>query len=143
MLSEEGKEYFWNSKYPQGDYQSRTKVVEGSANAEADLDLALRTIQAQTLMGISRDQFQISGEFQRDHNKKILLTSRISNLELENLKGQEFKVTASQEWRHGHFNFRMGLGMLYRTFSGQDLDGEELDEAGFLPTADFDIYWLI
>ncbi|SMF20485.1 hypothetical protein [Pseudobacteriovorax antillogorgiicola] len=141
-LSEEGRKYFWESKYPQGDYETRTQDVSDETNTEANLGLAHRTLQAQSLMGLSRDFFQISGEFHRDESKRILLSSRISNLQLESLKSQDFRVTAAQEWRHGAFNFRLGLGILYQVLSGADLDGESVDDAGFLPIGDFDIYWI-
>ena len=141
-LSEEGRRHFWESKYPQGNYATRTKVVNPDDNQEANLGLAHRTLQAQSLMGLSRDFFQVSGEFQRDTDKRVLLTSRISNLQLEQLKSQDFRVTAAQEWQHGPFNFRLGLGVLYQVLSGNDLDGESVDDAGFLPVGDFDIYWV-
>ena len=142
-LSEYGKRRYWEKKYPHGNYDSGEKNVGAeSYNQEANFAASHRTLQAQALLGLSRDLFQVTGEFIRDETKRILLTSRVDSTKLEALSSQGIRITAAQEWKMGSFNFRLGLGVLYQVLSGKDLDEEAVDDAGFMPIGDFDIYWL-
>ncbi len=143
-LSPLGKRRYWERKYPKGNYDTGEKNVNSpSANQEANFGSSHRTLQAQALLGLSRDLFQVTGEFIRDDTKKILLTSRVDRTKLEQLSSQGLRVTVGQEWRVGRFNFRLGLGILYQVLSGTDLDGELVDDAGFMPIGDFDFYWIL
>lgn len=143
-LSEYGKKKYWERKYPQGNYDTgQTDVNNPESNKEANFAASHRILQAQSLMGLSRDLFQVTGEFVRDETKRILLTSRVDRTKLEDLSSQGLRVTVAQEWKVGRLNFRLGLGVLYQVLSGTDLDEERVDDAGFSPVGDFDLYWII
>lgn len=145
-LSDKGRKKLWESKYPDGDYDKQTKSSSGTADDDANVEsnnvVSHRTLQVQSLLGLSRDIIQVSGEFVRDSTKRVILTSRIDRTELEGLSSQGIRVTAGQEWQIDSFFFRLGLGVLYQVLDGTDLDGEVIDDSGFTPIADLDFYWI-
>ena len=143
-LSDRGKRRLWNSKYPSGDYETRTKDSNSTAtNIDQNNTVSHRTLQVQSLLGLSRDLFQVSGEYVRDTTKKVIITSRIDRTEFADLSARGLRLTMAQEWRFNSFHMRIGLGLTYQVVSGTDLDDEQVDDAGLSPIADLDFYWLI
>lgn len=144
-LSEDGRRALWESKYPNGDYDEQRKGKDSSNLADIDGDYALshRGLQIQSLLGFGRDFFMLSGEFVRESGKRILITSRIDQVELEDLRAKSFRLTIAQQWSFETFHIRIGAGLQYQSLSGRDLDGEALADSGFQPTTDIDFYWLL
>ncbi len=151
-LSETGKRKLWESKHPGQDYDERNSSAttdsegnprEGSEEQppEGPATYAQRTTQVQSLSGLMSDLFQVTGEFQRGDDKKVLLSSRIENNKFEDLTSKSFRITAAQQWIWEHFQFRLGIGLQYLVMSGNDLDGEKVDEEAILPATDIDFYW--
>ena len=143
-LSNYGQRKLWESKYPEGNYDDRNENPDqdNRQKEQSNSDsLTRRSLQVQSVTGLTGDQFQITGEFKRGRNKKILLTSRIERSEIETLKSNGFRLTAAQQWIWNNFHFRFGIGLQYRVISGQDLDGEIIDDTGMEPASDIDFYW--
>lgn len=150
-LSESGKRRLYESKHPDGDYDKKTKseepssVDETSGNTERvdgeGSPLAQRSLQVQSLAGLQSDLFQITGEFLRRDGNKVLVTTRLEEIVLEDLKGTIARVTAAQQWIWPHFQIRLGVGLQYVVVSGRDLDGEVIEESDLLPASDFEFYW--
>jgi hypothetical protein len=150
-LSEEGKRRLFESKYPDGNYETGDK--DGDEDSENDMSgnraiaknqsgsYAQRTQQVSSLAGIASEIFQITGEIKRDNGNKVLVTSRIEQTEIKDLKANTFRFTLAQQWIWEHFRFRLGLGLQYLVLSGEDMDGEKLDEAAVLPASDINFYW--
>lgn len=151
-LSPEGRRKLWESKYPSGDYDSATKTAPGDAPpsdtrnqervASDNSSYAQRTLQVSAITGILTDQLQITGDITRADGNKILLTTRIQRSHIEDLKANSFVVTAAQQWIWPYFQFRLGVGLQYALISGQDLDGEKIDDSGILPASDITFYWI-
>ena len=139
-LSEKGQRKLWESKHPGKDYDSRNEDGEAAKSDTRD-SFSKRTLQVQSITGLTNDLFQVTGEFQRSPNKKILITSRIDRVQIETLRSNGFRLTAAQQWIWENFQFRLGIGLQYQVISGTDLDGELMDETGFLPVSDIDFYW--
>ncbi|MFW7377735.1 MAG: hypothetical protein ACOH5I_02860 [Oligoflexus sp.] len=142
-LSEEGLRWYQGSKsngpLPVNDNSAKSSnQAKGGMNTE----LSQRTLQIQSLLGLSRDLFQLTGELQRDRSKSLFMTSRIEQLALEDLRSKSLRLTAAQQWQVGRFNFRLGAGLAYIVLSGRDLDQVTIDDAGWHPVADLDFYWL-
>lgn len=143
-LSEKGKRRLWESKYPGGDYDTRSQNREEiETNIDRNNTVAQRSLQVQSLVGLSRDVFQVSGELIRDRSKKVILTTRIDRTEFADLSSRGLRLTAAQEWRVNSFNIRIGFGINYSVISGTDLDDEKIDDSGVTPIADLDFYWII
>ena len=152
-LSEEGKRRAWEQKHPGGDYDQReTESTTDSATGNRETastetsDVTRRALEMQSVFGLSTDSFQVTGEYTRASGHKVLVTSRIERLVLENLRARTFRITVAQQWIQGAFQFRLGLGALYMTISGIDLDGEEItdtNDARVLPVSDISFYWRI
>ena len=53
------------------------------------------------------------------------------------------RFTLAQQWNANGFNLRLGGGPQYSMLSGKDLDGEDIKTAGWLPAADFAMYWIL
>jgi hypothetical protein len=152
-LSPEGKRKLWEAKHPGGDYSRRDTEVEGGLDPESSNtnleqktanrndSYAQRTLQVSSVTGIMADNFQMTGEFSRAAGHKILLTTRIERMELEDLKANSIRLTAAQQWIWENFQMRLGIGMQYVVVTGRDLDRELIDEAGFLPASDIKFYW--
>jgi hypothetical protein len=152
-LSPEGKRKLWEAKHPGGDYSRRDTQAEGGLDPESSNtnqeqktanrndSYAQRTLQVSSVTGIMADSFQMTGEFSRAAGHKILLTTRIERMELEDLKANSLRLTAAQQWIWENFQMRLGIGMQYVVVTGRDLDRELIDEAGFLPASDIKFYW--
>lgn len=144
-LSEKGRRKLWESKHPDGDYDNREQSsTNPSDNQEAQTgsdSFSQRSLQVQSLTGLLRDHFQVTGEFKRGPFKKILITSRIDRTEIEELKSNGFRITVAQQWTWDTFQFRLGIGLQYQVITGKDLDDEKIDEAGLLPATDINFYW--
>jgi hypothetical protein len=104
-------------------------------------DISRRTLELQGLFGLSTDRFQITGEYIRNDNTKVLFSSRMERLAMEKLKANSLSLTVAQQWITGTFQFRLGIGVQYLALTGQDLDGEEVDEAGISPVPQVAFYW--
>lgn len=157
-LSEFGKRRLWETKHPDGDYDTRntgdntptagdpttgessTKNQENTNNSSS---LSQRTLQLQAITGLVSDVFQLTGEFSRDNGNKVLLTTRIQQMELERLAASTFLTTLAQQWIWPNFQLRLGIGIQYIELSGRDLDGEKVNAANFLPASDIVFYWRI
>lgn len=152
QLTEKGKRALWESKNPDGDWESRNNQGDSTqdenqssrSNQEEkshQTSLSARTLQLQALTGILTDVFSITGEFQREKDKKLLITTRIEQSNLERLKSNGIRITAAQQWIFSSLQFRIGIGLQYQILSGYDLDGEEVDDTGIYPATDIDFYW--
>lgn len=150
-LSDKGKRRLYESKHPDGDYDRRQtnsnpgSVEDENGNSEKvdgeGSPLAQRSLQVQSLAGLQSDLFQITGEFLRRNGNKILVTTRMEEIALEDLKGTIARLTAAQQWIWPHFQIRLGIGLQYVVVSGHDLDGETLSESDLLPASDCEFYW--
>ncbi len=154
-LSPLGKRKLYEAKHPGSSYDERNNPDAGEepgedpeqprnqarATVNETDSFAQRTLQVSSITGIMSDTFQITGEFDRAGGNKILISSRIEKLEIEELRANNFRVTAAQQWVWETFQFRIGLGVQYMVISGRDLDGESIDQAGVLPASDINFYW--
>lgn len=155
-LSDEGRRKSWEQKHPGEEFEDSdnqqepindSDETEISTNEnqekakEKTSNISRRTLELQSLFGLSTDRFQITGEITRKKGNKIILTSRIEKMHLEKLKANSIRFTIAQQWHHSSFHFRLGIGLMYLTITGTDLDLEKVDETGVLPVTDFSFYW--
>ena len=129
-LSESGKAKLQDAKYGTG------KSGDGHSFAN-------RTMQMQSLAGFTEDRFQITAEWERNSGDRILLSTRFERTKLEKLETFSLRLTLAQQWEADGFNIRLGGGPQYAVLSGHDLDGETIKAAGWLPAADFAVYWIL
>lgn len=141
---------FWASAFGQSeaklsDYGKRKlyEAKHGSGSAGDTHTFANRTMQTQSLAGFTEDRFQITAEWERNSLDKILLATRFERTRLEDLETFSMRLTIAQEWASDGFHLRIGGGPQYALLSGQDLDGEKIEAAGWLPAADFAVYWIL
>lgn len=165
-LSEKGRRRLWESKHPGDDYENRDKDTqeptagtdnEDPANPDEPTDttsnqekeagkkssISQQSIQVQSIAGLAQERFQLSGEFSRKNGNKILVSSRIEQSQFEELKSKFFRLTAAHHWIWTKFQMRLGVGVQYYVVSGNDLDGEKIDEAGIGPASDIVFYWIL
>jgi len=163
-LSEKGKRRLWEAKYPGEDYEGRNKDTQeptttadnsnaepsnntGSENQEKDSgkrhSVSQQSIQVQSIAGLAQERFQLSGEFSRKNGNKVLVSSRIEQSQFEDLKSKFFRLTTAHHWIWTKFQMRLGVGVQYYVISGDDLDGEKIDEAGIGPASDIVFYWIL
>lgn len=160
-LSDQGKRRLYESKHPDGDFDRRrpdaapdpigtdappadttsTPTQNPERRGSEGSPLAQRSLQIQSLLGLQSDVFQVTGEFFRKDGNKILISSRMEQVELEDLRGNITRLTIAQHWIWPSFQIRFGIGAQYLVLSGKDLDGEALDESGVLPASEFEFYW--
>ena len=110
--------------------------VESDKNQEKAAEqssLTQQSIQVQSITGLARDRFQLTGEYTRNNGNKVLLTTRIEQMVIEQLKSNFFRLTVAHQWIWQSFQMRLGIGMQYFVLSGRDLDEEQIDEAGVQP----------
>ena len=151
QLSEKGKRALWESKNPDGNWETKDSDDgdddddnSTSKNQEEKAyrnSLSSKTLQLQTLTGMLSDIFQITGEYKREGNKKVLITTRIEQSILEKLTSNGIRLTAAQQWIFSQFQFRIGIGIQYQVLNGEDLDGEKVNDTGIYPATDIDFYW--
>lgn len=165
-LSEKGRRRLWESKHPGDDYENRDKETQEPTVAANDDDpadpgqpndtssnqekeagkrssISQQSIQVQSIAGLAQERFQLSGEFSRKNGNKILVSSRIEQSQFEDLKSKFFRLTAAHHWIWSKFQMRLGVGVQYYVISGDDLDGEKIDEAGVGPASDIVFYWIL
>ncbi len=162
-LSEKGKRRLWEAKYPGEDYETRNKETQeptpasdpesgptttsDSENQEKESgkrnSVSQQSIQVQSIAGLAQERFQLSGEFSRKNGNKVLVSSRIEQSQFEDLKSKFFRLTAAHHWIWSKFQMRLGVGVQYYVISGDDLDGEKIDEAGVGPASDIVFYWIL
>ncbi len=166
-LSEKGRRRLWEGKHPGSDYDARnpqtqepttTAPADGTAPAPTPAaassdptnqertatetsDVTAQSLQVQSITGLAQDRFQLTGEFNRASGNKILITTRIEQTEIEDLKSSGFRITAAHQWIWPTFQLRIGAGLQYFVISGRDLDGEQIDEADWQPASDLGFYW--
>ena len=157
-LSEEGKRRSWEQKHPGETYNPTSESMEETEASDDEAEevsttenqekakeqtsnIGRRTLELQSLFGLSTDRFQITGEITRADGNKIILTSRIEKMHLKELKANSIRFTVAQQWHHSSFHFRLGIGVMYLTITGIDLDSEKVDETGVLPVTDLSFYW--
>ncbi len=162
-LSEKGKRRLWEAKYPGEDYEGRNKETqeptptedpEGETADTSDSEnqekesgkrnsVSQQSIQVQSIAGLAQERFQLSGEFSRRNGNKVLVSSRIEQSQFEDLKSKFFRLTAAHHWIWTKFQMRLGVGVQYYVITGDDLDGEKIDEAGVGPASDIVFYWIL
>jgi hypothetical protein len=162
-LSEKGKRRLWEAKYPGEDYETRNKETlaptpaanadkEGESNSDSENQekesgkrnsVSQQSIQVQSIAGLAQERFQLSGEFSRKNGNRVLVSSRIEQSQFEDLKSKFFRLTAAHHWIWAKFQMRLGVGVQYYVISGDDLDGEKIDEAGVGPASDIVFYWIL
>lgn len=162
-LSEKGRRDLWEAKHPGAHYDDRDMVTQaptepsvpraaagdaeeaGSPNQEKAASersaITTRTTQVQSIAGLAQERFQITGEFVRDDGNKILVTSRIEQTRLEQLRSSVFRLTLAHQWIASALQIRLGVGGQYYALSGKDLDGEMASDAGFAPASDISFYF--
>ncbi|MEI6397924.1 MAG: hypothetical protein WCO71_04045 [Pseudomonadota bacterium] len=129
-LSPYGKEKLYEAKH-------------GTGKSQDGHSFANRTMQLQSIAGFTEDRFQITAEWERNSGERILLSSRFERTRLEQLETFSMRFTLAQQWNANGFNLRLGGGPQYSMLSGKDLDGEDIKTAGWLPAADFAMYWIL
>ena len=141
---------FWASGFGHSDAQlspyGREKLYEakhGTGKSQDGHSFANRTMQLQSISGFTEDRFQITAEWERNSGDRILLSSRFERTRLEQLETFSMRLTLAQQWNADGFNLRLGGGPQYAMLSGKDLDGEDIKTAGWLPAADFAMYWIL
>lgn len=158
-LSEKGKRRLWEAKHPGEDYETRDQETQAPISDNGDTDtnskanqerapgkrnsVSQQSIQVQSIAGLAQERFQFSGEFARRNGNKVLVSSRIEQSQLEELKSKFFRVTAAHHWIWSSFQMRLGVGVQYYVINGHDLDGEKIDEAGIGPASDIVFYWML
>ena len=141
---------FWASGFGKTDVElspyGKDKLYQakhGTGSAGDGHSFANRTMQLQSFAGFTEDRFQISAEWERNSGDRILLSSRFERTRVENMESFSMRLTLAQQWSADGFNLRIGGGPQYAMISGRDLDDEEIKTAGWLPAADFAIYWIL
>ena len=123
--------------------QKLREAKHGSGESGDGHSFANRTMQTQSLAGFTEDRFQITAEWERNSLDRILLSTRFERTKLEDLETFSVRITLAQQWSADGFNVRLGGGPQYAMLSGRDLDGEIIKTAGWLPAADFALYWIL
>ena len=80
-------------------------------------------------------------EFERQSGNKVLVTCRVEQTIFEDLTSNFFGLTVAHQWIWSSFQMRLGVGARYFVMTGTDLDGESLNQAGWLPASDIAFYW--
>ena len=152
-LSPKGERALWESKHPGGNWETRQETEDtidtennsSSTNQETrqQPNSVSRTklLEIQQLTEVITNIFQITGELERENGKRVLVSTSVEQAEIEKLKSESFQILLAQQWILDKINFRLGLGVQYQVISGEDLDGEKIEDTGFLPAADIDFYY--
>lgn len=143
-LSSDGQRNLWERKNPGKDWATRPAPTRAELDADKELatsTISYRFLELQGLTGILKDIFQITGEYKRDEGRKVLITTRVQNSQLGDLKSNAINFTIAQQWIFDHFQFRIGAGLKYQVISGRDFDGQKIEDSGVLPATDIDFYW--
>lgn len=119
------------------------KAKQAAEPPSKDHNFARRTMQLQSIAGFTEDRFQVTADWDRDASDRVLLTTRFERTKLEALESFSVRITLAQQWSSDGFSFRLGGGPQYSILSGKDLDGEEINAAGWTPAADLAIFWLL
>lgn len=145
-LSESGKRKYWRQKYPNGDYESRKKDGHPTTRDDTRLvenySVTHRSLLLQSFLGLAQERFEFIGEILRSPTETLILTAHVAQIRVEDLKAQRMGFTVAQQWRSESFGFRAGVGLIYQVVDGRDFDEEEINDARFLPTGDFDFFFL-
>jgi len=100
-----------------------------------------QSIPVQSITGLAQDRFQITGEIKRKNGNKILVTARIEQTSLEELRANFFRLTVAHQWIWGAFQMKVGVGTHYYVMTGRDLDGVLVNDSGVQPASDIGFYW--
>jgi hypothetical protein len=155
VLSDKGRRKLWETKHPGGDYDAefpqdgagggketgKSAGTSGNQATDRQSSFTQQSVQVQSITGLAQDRFQMTGEIRRANGNKVLLTCRIEDTQIEDLKSNSMRLTVAHQWIWSTFQMRLGVGVQYLAMSGHDLDGESIDEAGTLPASDIGFYW--
>jgi hypothetical protein len=105
-------------------------------------EIASKTMQFQSLAGLTEDRFQVTAEWERGPGERILLSTRLERTRLESLDTFSARITLAQHWVADGLNLRLGAGPQYSILSGRDLDDQPINATRWLPAADLAVYWI-
>lgn len=105
-------------------------------------EIASKTMQFQSLAGLTEDRFQVTAEWERGPGERILLSTRLERTRLESLDTFSARITLAQHWVADGLNLRLGAGPQYSILSGRDLDDKPINATRWLPAADLAVYWV-
>lgn len=145
-LTEGGKRKYWRQKYPNGDYDNRRKdghpTTADDSRLVENYNVTHRSLLVQSFLGMAQERFELTGEILRSPTETLILSAHIAQIRVEDLKAQRMGFTIAQQWRTASFGFRAGIGVIYQMVDGTDFDEERINDARFLPTGDFDLFFL-
>lgn len=136
-LSDSGRREVDTQKYPEGVPESPV----GKNRDQKASNLGRRTLEMQSLFGLTTDRFQITGEFIQENKNRVLVTTRVEQMRVEDLEASSIRFTVAQHWYLDSFQFRLGVGALYLAMAGIDFDSEIVDQWGVTPVSDIVLYW--
>jgi hypothetical protein len=119
-----------------------TRKKADADHPDRGYEIASKTMQFQSLAGLTEDRFQVSAEWERRSGEKILLSTRMERTRLGSLETFSTRVTLAQHWAADGLHLRLGAGPQYSILSGQDLDKKEINTTRWLPAADLAVYWI-
>jgi hypothetical protein len=105
-------------------------------------EIASKTMQFQSLAGLTEDRFQVTAEWERGPGERILLSTRLERTRLESLDTFSARITLAQHWVADGLNLRLGAGPQYSILSGSDLDDKPINATRWLPAADLAVYYI-
>lgn len=127
------------SDYGAREFERRKASAPGS---NRQYEIASKTMQFQSIAGLTEDRFQVTAEWERHSGERILLSTRLERTKLEALETFSARVTVAQHWTTDGLNLRLGAGPQYSILSGNDLDKKPINGTRWLPAADLAVYWV-
>ena len=119
-----------------------TRKKSDPKHPDRQYEIASRTMQFQSLAGLTEDRFQVTAEWERQSGESILLSTRLERTRLDTLDTFSCRVTLAQHWTTDGLNLRLGAGPQYSILSGEDLDDKPINATRWLPAADLAVYWI-
>ena len=140
---------FWASGFGHAeaelsDYGSKefARSKASAPGSSRQYEIASKTMQFQSIAGLTEDRFQVTAEWERHSGERILLSTRLERTKLEALETFSARVTLAQHWTTDGLNLRLGAGPQYSILSGNDLDKKPINGNRWLPAADLAVYWV-
>lgn len=140
---------FWASGIGQTEAElsdfGRNELARKKSDAEhpdRQYEISSKTMQFQSLAGLTEDRFQVTAEWERPTGERILLSTRLERTRLDTIETFSARLTVAQHWTTDGLNLRLGAGPQYTILSGKDLDDEPLNATRWLPAADLAVYWI-
>jgi len=115
---------------------------QDSDHPDRQYEIASKTMQFQSLAGLTEDRFQVTAEWERGSGERILLSTRLERTRLDTLETFSARLTVAQHWTADGLNLRLGAGPQYSILSGHDLDDKPINATRWLPAADLAVYWI-